>query len=84
LLRVVAVPDAGVISLVPDPRHRLLGRGAYLHRDPACLAKAERRRAFGRALRVDGILDTGALAAYVALAHASTLDAGATGTNESQ
>jgi predicted RNA-binding protein YlxR (DUF448 family) len=84
LLRVVAVPDAGDFSLVPDPRHRLPGRGAYLHRDTACFAKAERRRVFGRALRVAGNLDTSALAAYVAQAHGPALGAGATGTNESQ
>jgi predicted RNA-binding protein YlxR (DUF448 family) len=81
LLRVVAVIQAGVATLVPDPRHRLPGRGAYLHVDPACLAKAERRRAFGRALRVAGVLDTGELAAYVT-AHGSPAGAGATGMTD--
>jgi predicted RNA-binding protein YlxR (DUF448 family) len=84
LLRVVVVPDNGVFSLVPDPRHRLPGRGAYLHKDLACFAKAERRRVFGRALRVVGDLDTSALAAYVAHVHGPALGTGATGTNESQ
>jgi uncharacterized protein len=65
LLRVVAV-EAGAGStsarrLVPDPRGRLPGRGAYLHRDRGCLELAERRRAFPRALRLIGTLDTGAL-----------------------
>jgi uncharacterized protein len=83
LLRVVAAADAGVVSLAPDPRHRLSGRGAYLHVDSACFAKAERRRAFGRALRVAGVLDTGALAAYVTEhGHASTPVAGATGMTD--
>jgi uncharacterized protein len=50
LLRVVAV--AG--EVVPDPRRRLPGRGAYLHPRPECLASAERRRAFARALRLPG------------------------------
>ncbi|HVL85767.1 MAG TPA: YlxR family protein [Pseudonocardia sp.] len=54
LLRVVA--EAGV--LVPDPRRRRPGRGAWLHPDPACLTRAERRSAFPRALRVPGPLDT--------------------------
>ncbi|HSI94188.1 MAG TPA: YlxR family protein, partial [Jiangellaceae bacterium] len=37
------------------------GRGAYLHYDPGCLDLAERRRAFPRALRLAGPLDTGVL-----------------------
>ncbi|GGM38507.1 hypothetical protein GCM10012275_06820 [Longimycelium tulufanense] len=53
LLRVVVVDGA----LVPDPRRRLPGRGAWLHPDPDCLRLAERRRAFPRALRVSGPLD---------------------------
>ena len=83
LLRVVAVTHAGVPTLAPDPRHRLPGRGAYLHKDPACLVKAERRRAFIRALRVAGILDTGAVAVYVADAHGPAHGTGATGKTES-
>src|SRR6476619_2607839 len=51
LLRVVAVD--GVV--IPDLRRRLPGRGAWLHPDLRCLAAAERRRAFGRALRVPKI-----------------------------
>jgi predicted RNA-binding protein YlxR (DUF448 family) len=61
LLRVVAVGG----RLVPDPARRLPGRGAHLHPDPACLAQAERRRAFPRALRVPAPLDTVALHALV-------------------
>ncbi|MGH3716899.1 MAG: YlxR family protein [Micromonosporaceae bacterium] len=61
LLRVVAVEHFAGHRLVPDPARQLPGRGAHLHPDPACLAKAERRRAFGRALRVPGVLDTGPL-----------------------
>jgi predicted RNA-binding protein YlxR (DUF448 family) len=57
LLRVVAVDGVAV----PDPGRRLPGRGAHLHRDPACLERAERRRALPRALRHDGPLDLGAL-----------------------
>jgi uncharacterized protein len=62
LLRVVAVEG----SLVPDPRGKLPGRGAHLHPDGDCLAMAERRRAFGRALRLDRAPDVAAVAAYVA------------------
>lgn len=50
-----------VWQAVPDPRGRLPGRGAYVHRDPGCLDLAERRRAFPRALRLPGPLDIGAL-----------------------
>ncbi|HEX6870279.1 MAG TPA: YlxR family protein [Micromonosporaceae bacterium] len=57
---------AAVFSVVPDPRHRRPGRGAHLHPDPICFAHAQRRRAFGRALRVSGVLDTGELAEFVA------------------
>jgi predicted RNA-binding protein YlxR (DUF448 family) len=72
LLRVVARVDAAGPTVVPDPRRRLPGRGAHLHVDPECLATAVRRRAFGRALRVAGILDTDALASYVASHTGST------------
>jgi len=63
LLRFVAI-DRGAdhFSVVPDPARRRPGRGAHLHPDPACLALAERRRAFGRALRIAGVPDTGPVA----------------------
>ncbi|MGH3926905.1 MAG: YlxR family protein [Pseudonocardiaceae bacterium] len=54
LLRVVAVNGI----LVPDPRRRHPGRGAWLHPDTGCLRLAERRRAFSRALRFAGTLDS--------------------------
>ena len=67
LLRVVAVVRAdGTVVLEPDPARIRPGRGAHLHPDPACLALAERRRAFGRALRVSGVVDTGPLVALLA------------------
>ena len=62
LLRVVA---DGVATAVPDPRRRAAGRGAWLHPDPDCVDLAERRRAFGRALRVTAPLDLGPLREYV-------------------
>ena len=61
LLRVVAVEAGGEIVVAPDPHHRLAGRGAWLHPDPACLDLAERRRAFPRALRRGGPLDVSAV-----------------------
>ena len=65
LLRVVAVEAVSGSETTrfaaPDPRGRLPGRGAYLHFDLGCLDLAERRRAFPRALRLAGPLDTGVL-----------------------
>jgi len=59
LLRIVVERsiDGAIRRLIPDPRGGMPGRGAHLHPDPECLALAERRRAFGRALRVEGPLD---------------------------
>ncbi|WP_285682927.1 YlxR family protein [Actinoplanes sp. NBRC 103695] len=65
LLRFVAVGTGDDLRLQPDPGRRLPGRGAHLHPDPACFAQAERRRAFGRALRLAGVADTGPLAEHI-------------------
>ncbi|MFS0868013.1 YlxR family protein [Microbacterium sp. 179-B 1A2 NHS] len=57
MLRVVAVDGA----LVPDEDAVLPGRGAWVHDTDSCVTTALRRRAFGRALRVSGLLETAAL-----------------------
>jgi uncharacterized protein len=57
LLRIAVVDQ----ELVLDLRRRIGGRGAWLHPDPDCLSRAERRRAFARALRVPGPLDASGL-----------------------
>lgn len=54
LLRVVAVDSA----LVIDEGAKLPGRGAWVHETFECVDAAIRRRAFVRALRVSGPLDT--------------------------
>ncbi|WP_291046794.1 YlxR family protein [Herbiconiux sp.] len=62
LLRVVArdlVPTGTV--LVVDETASLPGRGAWLHPSSECFQTAVTRRAFGRALRVEGSLDTSTL-----------------------
>ncbi len=70
LLRVAAgpvmteVPEQAV-SIHPDPLHRVPGRGAWLHPGPDCMALAERRRAFGRALRIAGPTDITAVREYI-------------------
>jgi predicted RNA-binding protein YlxR (DUF448 family) len=38
-------------ALEPDPAGTLAGRGAYLHRNPACAREAIRRRGFDRSFR---------------------------------
>ncbi|MCU0263908.1 MAG: YlxR family protein [Candidatus Nanopelagicales bacterium] len=50
---------------LPDPRSRQPGRGAYLHPTVGCLDLAERRRAFPRALRVQGALDIAQVRAWI-------------------
>lgn len=66
LLRVVAgANDGELIVVVPDPGARLAGRGAWLHPVRQCLALGERRKAFGRALRVQGAVDVSAVSTYL-------------------
>jgi predicted RNA-binding protein YlxR (DUF448 family) len=72
LLRVVAGPEARpdpagppVREVLADPRARAAGRGAWMHPDPSCVALAERRRAFGRALRSTARLDLAPLRRHV-------------------
>ncbi|MET9379363.1 YlxR family protein [Streptomyces sp. NPDC003035] len=57
LLRIVAIEGA----CVPDHRGTLPGRGAYLHPASVCLDLAVRRRAFPRAFKVQGPLETAAV-----------------------
>ncbi|MFH8250924.1 YlxR family protein [Microbacterium sp. B2969] len=54
LLRVVVIDSV----LVADERAVMPGRGAWVHETPECVDAAMRRRAFVRALRVSGPLDT--------------------------
>ncbi|WP_353827483.1 YlxR family protein [Agromyces sp. SYSU T0242] len=54
LLRIVAQHP----RVLADPSAVLPGRGAWLHPTLECFRLAQRRRAFGRALRVSGELDT--------------------------
>jgi hypothetical protein len=65
---VVAAEVDGDWAVVPDPRHRLPGRGAHLHPVLACFDLAERRRAFPRALRRSGPMKLGAVREFVAAA----------------
>ena len=71
MLRVVAVTEGhGSIVLRPDPRHRMPGRGAWLHARPECFELAVRRKAFGRALRVQAPVDVSEVAQHLGVQHA--------------
>lgn len=61
LLR-LALDDGRV---VPNSAGTLPGRGAWLHPTPACLAAAERRRAWSRAFRASGPFDVSAVRSQV-------------------
>ncbi|QGV78198.1 YlxR family protein [Streptomyces ficellus] len=61
LLRIVLIKG----ECAPDPRGTLPGRGAYVHPASVCLDLAVRRRAFPRALRVQGPLDLADVRRYI-------------------
>ena len=62
LLRLVAAGG----DIIPDPKARLSGRGAYLHPSQECFELAQRRRALPRALRQPAPLGAGPLEDYLA------------------
>ncbi|MBA2716997.1 MAG: YlxR family protein [Propionibacteriales bacterium] len=65
LLRVVADVDGPARGVVPDASARRPGRGAHVHPVLDCLDLAERRRAFPRALRLEGPLDTSEVRSWI-------------------
>lgn len=71
---VAVAAETGEPVLVVDEARRMPGRGAWLHPDPGCLELAVRRRAFGRALRLQASPAADAVARYL----------GAAGSSESQ
>lgn len=55
LIRLVRGPEG---TVQPDPTGRASGRGAYLHRDAACIEQARKRHSLERALKAqvgDGV-----------------------------
>jgi uncharacterized protein len=64
------------VALRPDPGHRMPGRGAWLHPVPGCFEMAVRRKAFGRALRLQAAVDVSALAQHLELQHVQRNGAG--------
>ena len=63
LLRLARGADG---QLMVDVRAVMPGRGAWIHPDSACLALAERKRAFGRALRTSGSPDVAPVRDWIA------------------
>ncbi|MDO4610875.1 YlxR family protein [Corynebacterium sp.] len=57
LLRVVARGEGETLRVVPDPRRRMPGRGAWLTPTLEAWEQAVKRRAFGRALKVSATAD---------------------------
>ncbi|MBW4094202.1 MAG: YlxR family protein [Acidobacteria bacterium] len=65
LLRIVrALGTGGFTAVVPDPKRRMPGRGAWLHPHPDCLALALKRKAFNRAFSAP--VDASAVEGYLA------------------
>ncbi|RHW26994.1 YlxR family protein [Nocardioides immobilis] len=70
LLRVTAGSDAnGHAVVVPDPDGTAPGRGAHVHPTPGCYDLAVRRKAFSRALRVEGGLSSAPVGEHLASHH---------------
>lgn len=65
LLRLCARPHGDGIAIIPDPQACLPGRGAWILPSMQAFQLAERKRAFGRALRVSGQLDLNPLRDYL-------------------
>jgi uncharacterized protein len=55
----------GDAVLVPDPRHQMPGRGAWLHPSMTCFEQAVRRKAFTRALRLQARPNVGPVAEHL-------------------
>ncbi|ALA67230.1 YlxR family protein [Corynebacterium lactis] len=66
LLRVVAsAEEDGITAIVPDPRRRMPGRGAWITPTSAAWETAHKRRAFGRALKVSTPVDATPVKRYI-------------------
>ncbi|MEP9381048.1 YlxR family protein [Nocardioides sp. KR10-350] len=66
LLRVTAGSDhEGNPAVVPDPTATAPGRGAHLHPTRECYDLAVRRKAFTRALRLEGGLSSAPVGDYL-------------------
>ena len=51
--------------VIPDPSATMTGRGAWVHATTECVEASIKRKAFGRALRSSGTLDTELVLSHV-------------------
>lgn len=65
LLRLVRDPQ-NPGRIIPDPRRRLPGRGAWITPELSAVGQAIKRRAIQRALRVSATTDAGPVLDYLA------------------
>ncbi|WP_295624194.1 YlxR family protein [uncultured Corynebacterium sp.] len=65
LLRMVARRDGDATRVVPDPRRRMPGRGAWITPTLDAWEVAQKRRAFGRALKVSAHADANPVREYL-------------------
>lgn len=65
LLRMVARRDGDVTNVIPDPRRRMPGRGAWITPTLEAWELAQKRRAFGRALKVSANADANPVREYL-------------------
>ncbi len=72
LLRMVARRDGDATRVVPDPRRRMSGRGAWITPTLDAWAVADKRRAFGRALKVSANADANPVREYLETFEAQT------------
>lgn len=72
LLRMVARRDGDATRVVPDPRRRMSGRGAWITPTLEAWAVADKRRAFGRALKVSANADANPVREYLETLEAQT------------
>ncbi|MDO5029261.1 MAG: YlxR family protein [Corynebacterium sp.] len=72
LLRIVATtrPD-GSVAVVPDPYRKMQGRGAWITPTLDAWETANRRRAFGRALKVSTQVDAFPVKQFIATHYAT-------------
>lgn len=65
LLRMVAHHEGDAIRVIPDPRRRMPGRGAWITPTLDAWEAAQKRRAFGRALKVSANADANPVREYL-------------------